>query len=536
MGALMRSIDWSQTALGPVATWPQSLRTSVSTCLSSRFPILLWWGPELVMLYNDAYRPILGATKHPRAMGQRGRECWPEIWHIIGPMLEGVLERGEATWSEDQALPLDRNGFVEECYFTFSYSPIRDESGGVGGVFCAVTEETAKVIGQRRLATLAALARRSVEGRSADTACAIALETLGENPADVPFALVRRLEGGRLRDAGSVGLPSSLAAQLAASEPDALRDALEREVWIEDITRVFPSAGWSAHGLPRRAMALPLGRSAQGVPHGVLVAGVSPRLAFDERYRELYRLVADQLATSIRNALAHEEEAERARALAQLDRAKTQFFANVSHELRTPLTLLLGPLEELLGRPQGSLEDARPSLALAHRNALRLLDLVNALLEFSRIEAGRVDARFVPTDLATLTGELVSEFRSAIESAGLALELELDPLPAPVLVDGDMWERIVFNLLSNAIKYTHHGRIRVALRARAQHVELEVSDTGIGIPPHELPRLFQRFHRVEGARGRSHEGSGTGTWRTPPTAIRRWSSHASTGPISCSWT
>lgn len=156
MGALMRAVDWSVTPLGPVADWPQSLRTAVSICLASRFPMLIWWGPDLVMLYNDAYRPILGAMKHPAAMGQRGAACWPEIWDIIGPMLTGVLTHGEATWSEDQLLLLDRNGYVEECYFTFSYSAIRDESGGVGGVFTAVTETTARVLSERRLRTLRA--------------------------------------------------------------------------------------------------------------------------------------------------------------------------------------------------------------------------------------------------------------------------------------------------------------------------------------------------------------------------------------------
>ncbi|HSU82728.1 MAG TPA: PAS domain-containing protein, partial [Thermoanaerobaculia bacterium] len=167
MGALMRSIDWARTPLGPIERWPQSLRTSISICLSSRFPILVWWGLELVMLYNDAYRPMLGATKHPRAMGRPGREVWPEVWPIIGPMLEGVLARGEATWSDDQLLLLDRNGFLEECYFTFSYSPIRDESGGVGGVFCAVTETTGRVLGERRLQTLRALAEQAIQGKTA---------------------------------------------------------------------------------------------------------------------------------------------------------------------------------------------------------------------------------------------------------------------------------------------------------------------------------------------------------------------------------
>ena len=166
MGALMRAHDWSTTAVGPVEQWPQSLCTAISICLNSRYPMLIWWGPELIMLYNDAYRPILGSAKHPRALGQRGQECWPEIWSIIGPMLEGVLQRGEATWSDDQLLLLDRNGYLEECYFTFSYSPIIAEESG--GIFTAVTETTARVLSERRLRTFRELGARVGEA----TACA----------------------------------------------------------------------------------------------------------------------------------------------------------------------------------------------------------------------------------------------------------------------------------------------------------------------------------------------------------------------------
>ncbi len=166
--ALARLVE--QRLLGPVAHWPQSLRTSVSTCLNSRFAILIWWGPDLVMLYNDAYRDII-AAKHPAALGRPGRECWPEIWHIIGPMLEGVLQRGEATWSNDSAALLERNGYPEECYFTFSYSPIRDESGGIGGVFTPVAETTEHVIGERRLRTLRDLAGRASGAHDVRAAC-----------------------------------------------------------------------------------------------------------------------------------------------------------------------------------------------------------------------------------------------------------------------------------------------------------------------------------------------------------------------------
>ncbi len=179
MARLMRSMNWAETRLGSEDHWSQSLRTAVSICLNSRFPILIWWGPDLIMLYNDAYRTILGSTKHPKAMGQRGRECWPEIWNIIGPMLEGVLTHGQATWSEDQLLLLDRNGYREECYFTFSYSPIHDESG-IGGVFTAVTETTGRVVSERRMRILAELSTHFSSVQTEEQICRLAVQTLAQ--------------------------------------------------------------------------------------------------------------------------------------------------------------------------------------------------------------------------------------------------------------------------------------------------------------------------------------------------------------------
>ena len=214
MGELMRSIDWSQTPLGPTSQWPQSLRTSLSICLASRFPILIWWGAELVMLYNDAYRPILGASKHPGAMGQRGQECWPEIWDVIGPMLAGVYNEGKATWSNDQLLLLHRNGYTEECYFTFSYSPIRDETGGIGGVFTAVTETTQRVLGERRLRTLRELAAQSTQAHNAEDICRLAIETLAKNSNDLPFSMLYLLDepGRQARLVGCTGLSMNTPA------------------------------------------------------------------------------------------------------------------------------------------------------------------------------------------------------------------------------------------------------------------------------------------------------------------------------------
>ena len=206
-----------------------------------------------------------------------------------------------------------------------------------------------------------------------------------------------------------------------------------------------------------------------------------------------------------------EDERRRAQMLAELDRAKTTFFSNVSHELRTPLTLIAGPIDDLLqdtDEPLG--DDQRERLEIARRSTRRLQKLVNTLLDFARIEAGRVQASYVPVDLATLTADLASSFRSAAERGGLELIVDCPPLAEPVYVDREMWEKIVLNLVSNAFKFTLEGSITVRLRRRDANAVLEVIDTGTGIAASELSRIFDRFHRVEGTKRRTHEGTGIG--------------------------
>ncbi len=209
---------------------------------------------------------------------------------------------------------------------------------------------------------------------------------------------------------------------------------------------------------------------------------------------------------------AYEREIARQREeLAELDKLKTRFFANISHEFRTPLTLMMGPLEDAVGEQEDLSPANRERLELAHRNSLRLLKLVNALLDFSRIEAGRIQACYEPTDLTKLTAQLASVFRSAMDRAGLQLIIDCGPLSDAVYVDREMWEKIVLNLISNAFKFTFQGQVSVELREVDSGAELTVRDSGTGYSPaDEIPRLFERFHRVKGAVGRSYEGSGIG--------------------------
>ena len=502
MGALMRAKDWSATPLGAVEGWPQSLRTAVSILLNSRYPMFIFWGPQLIKIYNDGYRPITG-DKHPWALGRPGPEVWPEIWDAIGPMVERVVRHGEATWSDDLQLFMQRRGFPEEVFFTFSYSPIRDESGGIGGMFCACTETTVKVQGERRLKLLRDLAAAPAEARNVADACRLSAEVLTANPADIPFALLYLFGEGAPRLAATVGVQAhDVAGEWPLGACAEIGDVQAR-------FRRLPPGPWPEP--PGRAMVLPLLDRAQDKPTGALVLGISSRALFDDAYRGFFDLVAGQLSASIANARASEEERRRAEALAEIDRAKTAFFSNVSHEFRTPLTLMLGPVDDLLADDEAPLAPAqRQQLELARRSGLRLQKLVNTLLDFSRIEAGRAQASYRPTDLAALTADIASTFRSAIEKGGLRLLVDCAQSPDSAYVDSDMWEKIVLNLLSNAFKFTFEGEIEVSLRRRAAGFELRVRDTGTGIPPEELPRMFERFHRIAGARGRTHEGTGIG--------------------------
>jgi PAS domain S-box-containing protein len=524
MGALIRSLDWSATAIGPIESWSPALRMMVPFLLANRFPLLLWWGPEYISIYNDPYRPVLG-NKHPSALGQPVHQCWSEIWHILRPLIDTPFNGGPATWNEDIELELNRHGFAEETHFTIAYSPVPDETarGGIGGVLATVHEITEKIVGERRVVALRDLGARVADAKTVEEACEVAARTLSEHEKDVPFALLYLIDGDRryARLAGAAGIdaggeisPATIDLR-ATSEPGwPLAQALQDDSpkIVTPLNRRFasvPAGPWPDP--PTSAVVLPIPSNLAHQPVGFIVAGLSARLRFDDYYKDFLDLVRTQIASAIGHARAYEDERKRVEALEQIDRAKTAFFSNVSHEFRTPLTLLVGPIEEGLADTQAPLPPAhRERQEIAHRNALRLLRLVNTLLDFSRIEAGRIDANYEQTDLATLTTELASVFRSAVEKAGLELIVTCEPLPAPVYVDRDMWEKIVLNLLSNAFKFTLEGRIAVDLRSRGDRVELIVADTGVGIPQSDLPRMFERFHRVKHSRARTQEGTGIG--------------------------
>ncbi|EUA14721.1 response regulator [Mycobacterium kansasii 732] len=480
--------------------------------LTSRFPIVLWLGPtELFLMYNDAYAHILG-DKHPAALGAAGRQVWPEIWTAIGPMLAGVVTTGKATWSDDLMLPLVTAGMPQERYFTFTYSPIIGGRGAVTAVFCAVIETTQRVLSERRLHLLNAVASATMETRTIDDAVSAAVTACAGQPEDLPFIAVyvrdgpdTDRDGAPLRGATpsmQPVLPADLAL-LTGWDP-AVRSR-ETALVIGHLDELMPGIDTVfTQDCPRQALVLPLGENSAP---GALVVGTNPRRPLDPLYHSFCQLLADQLSAAFAAARSYEQQRRRADALAELDRAKTAFLTNVSHEFRTPLTLLLGPLDDAQS-DAGSGTLLAERLGTARRNARRLQRMVDSLLDFSRIEAGRANAKLACTDVGALTSDIASSFSELCARAGLDLVLDCHPVLADV--DPDMWETIVLNLLSNAVKYTLTGSITVEVRSEGAHCRAAVRDTGVGIAGHDLGRLFERFYRAANVSGRSAEGTGIG--------------------------
>jgi signal transduction histidine kinase/DNA-binding response OmpR family regulator/anti-sigma regulatory factor (Ser/Thr protein kinase) len=521
VGEMLLRVDWASTPVGPLGAWPDSLTSYVSAVLRSRFSMWMAWGQELTFFCNDAYRRDTLGRKYPWALGRPAREVWAEIWGEIGPRIDAVMSTGRSTWDEALMLFLQRSGYREETYHTFSYSPLTDEGGAIAGMLCVVREDTERAIAARRMETLRDLGSEPTVVRNTKEALEVAARHLGGNDRDLPFTLLYALD------------PGSASAQLMATSgirgghpaaPERLGGGREQPVWpldavasgqtvvVDDLAarwRDLPTGAWEDP--PTHALVLPLTQQGAHGPAGFLVAGLNRHRPLDDGYRAFVGLVAGQVAAALGAARAYEEERERAEQLAELDRAKTAFFTNVSHEFRTPLTLMLGPADDALADEQHPLEHRqRERVEVMRRNALRLLKLVNTLLDFSSIGSGKLQASFEPVDLGRYTAELAGAFSDATERVGLALVIDCPPLPQPVWVDADSWAKIVLNLLSNALKFTPDGRITVRLRAAGAMAELSVADTGIGIAPEEQGALFERFYRATATGARSHEGSGIG--------------------------
>ncbi|HEY0165540.1 MAG TPA: ATP-binding protein [Jatrophihabitans sp.] len=517
---LLREHDWAASALGPVRRWPPELRAAVRTVLASKAPMLLWWGPELIQLYNDAFRPFLGA-KHPASIGQPAAESWAEIWSAVGPAAANALA-GNGARDENILLFIRRAGYEEETYWTYSFSPIKADSGQVLGVLAVTNESTHQQVESRQMQTIRELGALSVTASgSIGNVCEQALQVLARNRASIPFAAVYVLaENGRATLQASYGV-SADGAELPAELPAADTSSVLSRVLSTGIAELSDPASLApgvaflpspiGPAVPTSVRVQPVWLSGLADPHAVLVVGTNPYRAIDEAYLRFLDMTARQLGTALSDALAYDAEHRRAEAFAELDQAKTRFFENISHEFRTPLTLMMGPIDALLDDPHVNLPPARRAdVASARRAVLRLSRLVDTLLEFARAEADELHAKLELTDLAQLSTDVASMFHSVVEEAGLRLVVDTTAVSDPVAVDPEMITKILLNLLSNAVKFTQQGAIHLRLEEGEDHVLLTVSDTGLGIPAEELLRVFERFHQIPVLGARSREGAGIG--------------------------
>lgn len=520
MGRRIREFDWAAAGLGDPQMWPQSLKTCIRIMLSSKQPIWIGWGPGLLKFYNDAYIDIVRG-KHPQALGQPASVVWKDIWKDIEPMLSRAMQRDEGTYVESRLLIMERSGFPEETYYTFSYTPVLGDDGRPAGMICYNTADTERILSERALKTMQQLDSLGEKKRE-DEVFAQVGRALSANPLDFPFAVLYKIsedgeQAGMVATSGVDAADARLDAHIRLSEPgvryaqlvsavhqNRMKEAINRGHW-----KHLAKGGWDV--APKYVVYLPIQSATRKHPLALLAVGLNPYRKFDEVYRNFLQQIADRIALGLGNVMAYEEEQRRLRMLEELDKAKTLFFTNISHEFRTPLMLMLGPLEELLNyeSPRWS-EAEKAKVDVAHRNALRLLKLVNTLLDFSRMEGGRSEARFMLTELASYTRNLASNFRPVIEKAGMEFEVKTNGDICNAYVDRQMWEKVVFNLLSNAFKYTLQGKISLEIGVKDGHIRLSVTDTGVGIPAHELPHMFERFHRVQNAGGRTYEGTGIG--------------------------
>jgi signal transduction histidine kinase/DNA-binding response OmpR family regulator len=518
-----RAVDWAATPLGPVASWSPLLRGTIRTVFRSGFPILINWGPELVTIYNDACLPLMGA-KHPLAIGSPMRDVWPESWDRIRGRIDQVVQEGHTTRGEDERYMLERHGYPEECYFTFSESPVVENDGTIVGMLTVSNETTGKILNERRMGMVRDLGLLSVaeRGSTAET-CVAALEVMEKTRETVPFAVafLEPDDGGLPQRVAAFGLtPDACARGLTefSGDPAGILDRVVTLGKTEEVTGLgdlVPGAllpGPLGDLVPDAAMVVPLTVSGRSQPIGALVLGVNPYRRLDDEYRAFFALLGRQIRVALTDTVAYAYERSRVQVLADLDRAKMEFFQNVSHELRTPLTLLLAPLQDMLETTTRGSAD-REDLEAAVRAADRLRRMVDALLDFSGAEAGSVTPSRDPVDLGGATVEVASMFRSTAQHAGLQFTVTVPPFPVVAPVDRAMWSTIVTNLLSNAVKYTPAGSVDVALALNGSDGErrmatLTVTDTGVGIPSEQLGHVFERSYR--GPETAAGEGAGLG--------------------------
>jgi signal transduction histidine kinase/ActR/RegA family two-component response regulator len=474
-GALMRARDWSTSPLGDPHMWPQALRTVVALMLGSKFPMFVAWGPQLTFLYNDSYIEILG-KKHPAAMGCGFRDVWSEIWADIGPLADRAL-CGEATYRDRLFLLMNRKGYDEETWFTFSYSPVRDEDGVVSGVYCACVEVTAEVLAEQY---------RDKEHQRMVTMFeqAPGIMAMLRGPQHV-FELTNNSYMQLIGHRQLVGKP--------------VREALpevEGQGFFELLDQVYTS------GTPVVGHAQPL--RIQRERNGPL----------EERFIDfVYQPIRDAAGQVVGIFVEGSDVTVRKQVEDELraaNRQKDQFLAMLAHELRNPLAPIT-TAADLLRMGHADARTIATASEIIARQAEHMTDLVNDLLDVSRVTRGLITLEKEQLDLNAIAAGAVEQVRPLIESRRHALTLELAGEPAHVVGDRTRLVQVLANVLHNAAKYTlTGGQLTLRTQVRGQEVEVVVRDNGIGIDPEVLPYIFDLFTQAERSPDRSQGGLGIG--------------------------
>jgi signal transduction histidine kinase len=490
MGTLTRDFDWSNSLVGDPEDWPQSLRTTVSLILSSKFPMVLWWGNELIQFYNDAFRPSLGNQgKHPTAFGQRGAACWPEAWPTIKPLIDQVMTGGEAIWSENQLIPIYRNGRIENVYWTFSYSAVLTESGQIGGVLAICKETTQGVIAHQKVQQSEARFRTIVEQAPMAIGLLRGREMIIEVANPSIYEIWRR-------DKSVLGMP------LVAVLPE-----LKEQGFIDLLQTVYdtgePYFGNGELARMQRGGVLedayfnfaytPL-RDLSGIITGVMILATEVTALVEGRHQ------ADLDLSRLRTA-----EAEVSRMLAHeldINVHKSQFIAFVTHQFRNPMTSIL-LAAEVLDSFSKSAEGqmlAQKVAQYAHqtRQEIQRLDrLLTKVLFQEGMPLLQSALKPEVIDLVVFCQNLIEhQCRQDVAYQRVVFQSELNEVM--VSVDPVILEQVLENLMSNALKYSTRSNqpVEVGVGIQADEIRITVRDYGIGIPTEDLEHIGKSFFRA----------------------------------------
>jgi signal transduction histidine kinase len=487
MARRIREYDWAPTPLGPISSWTPRLLSALQTMLSSRFQFVIYWGPELICLYNDAEIPTLGDW-HPRALGVPARTLLAEMWDVVGPQLESVLAGGEATWDEDAPRLFNRNGRVEEVFFTYSYSPIRDEFGNVGGVLLTTSETTQRVFMEHHVRILQAVAAEAASAASEETLCATAAEALVTNPGFV-FSQVHLFDGGSLQLAAAAG--RALPEVEEGSSPLGMP---LHELAVGSAPRIVEIRSRAELDLPRFAVAAPVADSGQRVPDGLVLVGVADVRPIDEAQLTFLQLVARQIGSALtaRRALAF------AAATAEREQIERDLHDGAQQRLMA-IQIKLALLQERVDDPEleseldqigrdasMAVDDLRNLVHSVYPSVLRERGLADALRAFARNAV--IGIEVVDTGIGRYPAEL--------EAAVYFCALEA---------------------IQNAVKHAGGGaRVSVTLDRRDGELNFVVADDGPGFDPEQRSEgmgLMNMHDRLVQAGGRltirSSAGHGT---------------------------